>query len=229
MAPASRMLALAACGCVLLAVLNWSALSGKFSLLSTALPAAGPSQLSAAFARADLDGDGKLSTAEFSAAAAEIARRRGISGPPTRWGVDASGSAARPSSAATTGRATAAMLARSAAHPAAAANRSASDVGVAAAGQAVGESGAIFPLPKCSILFFLHVVKTAGTTMRSVLQRQARLAPSWLLSERQPLGAAHRASMQSRIHRPATALPTEPFPRVLRRLCTWGTACRPPC
>jgi hypothetical protein len=30
-------------------------------------------------------------------------------------------------------------------------------------------------LPQCSILFFFHIVKTAGTTMRTVLQRQAQL------------------------------------------------------
>ena len=29
-------------------------------------------------------------------------------------------------------------------------------------------------LPECSILFFFHVVKTAGTSMRAVLQRQAQ-------------------------------------------------------
>lgn len=30
-------------------------------------------------------------------------------------------------------------------------------------------------LPQCSIVFFFHIVKTAGTTMRTVLQRQAQL------------------------------------------------------
>ena len=30
-------------------------------------------------------------------------------------------------------------------------------------------------LPECSIVFFYHIVKTAGTTMRTVLQRQAQL------------------------------------------------------
>ena len=30
-------------------------------------------------------------------------------------------------------------------------------------------------LPQCSLLFFYHIVKTAGTTMRTVLQRQAQL------------------------------------------------------
>ncbi len=36
-------------------------------------------------------------------------------------------------------------------------------------------SSASAELPQCSILFFFHIVKTAGTTMRTVLQRQAQL------------------------------------------------------
>ena len=31
------------------------------------------------------------------------------------------------------------------------------------------------PLPECSLVFFYHIVKTGGTTMRTVLQRQAQL------------------------------------------------------
>jgi len=36
-------------------------------------------------------------------------------------------------------------------------------------------SSGVEPPPQCSLLFFWHVVKTAGTTMRTVLQRQAQL------------------------------------------------------
>ena len=61
------------------------------------------------------------------------------------------------------------------------------------------------PLPKCSVVFFHHVEKTAGTTLRSVFQRQAQLGLFDLFSF---VNRQHRLSMQILLHRLDTLLAT---------------------
>lgn len=51
------------------------------------------------------------------------------------------------------------------------------------------------PLPNCSVLFFHHLEKTGGTTLRSVLQRHAQLGEFDLVSmPALPLAAAATAA-----------------------------------
>jgi hypothetical protein len=116
----------------------------------------------AIFDRADRDADGVLSKTEFAAASIEVSRKRTAAAvlPLVPTSPIAAAEAVQvPSS---TGQTTATTTAS----PFTAA---------AAAAAAVPHGGAAQPLPQCSILFFYHIVKTAGTTMRTVLQRQAQL------------------------------------------------------
>jgi len=105
----------------------------------------------ATFTRADSNSDGQLSRAEFAVAAAEL--RAGFA------------SAASRAESLRGGELPAAELP--------AGQRP-------AVGALLASTGPVSPaarsgLPQCSILIFWHVVKTAGTTMRTVLQRQAQL------------------------------------------------------
>ena len=61
------------------------------------------------------------------------------------------------------------------------------------------------PLPNCSVVFFHHVEKTAGTTLRSVFQRQAQLGLFDLFSF---VNRQHRLSMQILLHRLDSLLAT---------------------
>ena len=45
----------------------------------------------------------------------------------------------------------------------------------AAASEALAPKLVRHPLPKCSVVFFHHLEKTGGTTLRSILQRHAQL------------------------------------------------------
>ena len=111
----------------------------------------------ATFTRADSNSDGQLSRTEFAVAAAEL--RAGFASAASRAESLRGGELPAAELPAGQRPAVGALLAP-AAEPA-----SASPVSPAA------RSG----LPQCSILIFWHVVKTAGTTMRTVLQRQAQL------------------------------------------------------
>lgn len=51
----------------------------------------------------------------------------------------------------------------------------------------------LMPLPKCSVVFFHHIEKTAGTTLRAVFQRSAQLGEFDLFSF---VNRQHRLSMQ---------------------------------
>ena len=111
----------------------------------------------ATFTRADSNSDGQLSRTEFAVAAAEL--RAGFASAASRAESLRGGELPAAELPAGQRPAVGALLAP-AAEPA-----STGPVSPAA------RSG----LPQCSILIFWHVVKTAGTTMRTVLQRQAQL------------------------------------------------------
>ena len=151
MASQRRVLLLAVAAAALLWIYSSSSLRGSLKPVTT--PAASAfelgGQLGAVFDLADSDHDGKLNRAEFLS----ISRAASHSLVPPQ-AVAAAVPAARPAPQAMS----AAVAAQAAAAKAIA--------GLPAA------SGA---LPQCSIVFFYHIVKTAGTTMRTVLQRQAQL------------------------------------------------------
>ena len=106
----------------------------------------------ATFMRADSNSDGQLSRTEFAVAAAEL--RAGF--------------------ASAASRAEALRRELPAGEPPAA-QRPAAGALLAPASAGPVSPAAPSGLPQCSILVFWHVVKTAGTTMRTVLQRQAQL------------------------------------------------------
>ena len=107
----------------------------------------------ATFMRADSNSDGQLSRTEFAVAAAQL--RAGFASAASRADSLRGGELPAGELPAAQRPAAGALLAPASAGP----------VSPAA------PSG----LPQCSILVFWHVVKTAGTTMRTVLQRQAQL------------------------------------------------------
>ena len=152
----------------------------------------------ATFERADADGDGRLSQTEFAAAAAEL--RAGFAadhssqqliqarplqsrgGPVSRLPAAATEQPSAPASvsvavpAAKAGGAPLVERADAGGGAVAAAAGGAAAPEPAAAAAAGAAAAAAEPLPpKCSILIFWHLVKTAGTTMRTVLQRQAQI------------------------------------------------------
>jgi len=108
----------------------------------------------ATFMRADSNSDGQLSRTEFAVAAAEL--RAGFA------------SAASRAESLRGGRELPAGEPPAAQRPAAGALLAPASAGPVSPAAPSG-------LPQCSILVFWHVVKTAGTTMRTVLQRQAQL------------------------------------------------------
>ena len=121
--------------------------------------------LSAAFAVADSDHDGKLSLQEFTRATAELGSLQAAQ----TMADDEPGAVHR--SAATAGLPTS-SAGQVRVYPAPGKPEHASAPVDGAIGGASAEPAG---LPQCSILFFFHIVKTAGTTMRTVLQRQAQL------------------------------------------------------
>ena len=54
------------------------------------------------------------------------------------------------------------------------------------------------PLPNCSVVFFHHVEKTAGTTLRAIFQRHAQLGLFDLISF---VGRQNRLQLQLVLHR----------------------------
>jgi hypothetical protein len=134
---------------------------------------------SAAFRRADLDGDASLSREEIRVVMRELGAvlntPDGITPnvqPPAHVTQDATPASKTAMPAADAG---------SSASPATGAPKvtisptwpSASPPSTARSARAA--STATRELPQCSLLFFYHIVKTGGTTMRTVLQRQAQL------------------------------------------------------
>ena len=159
------------------------------SAMSSATPTV---PLSEIFVRADVDGDGKLSFAEFGVAGAELsAPLRRTATPTSRALPDTAAAATTAAASVPTTPATptyrderriapmATVSAAAAAVPQPATPASATTapsigrIGPMAATMAGPAAQA--ELPKCSLLFFYHIVKTAGTTMRTILQRQAQL------------------------------------------------------
>ena len=145
----------------------------------------------ATFERADADGDGRLSVAEFAIAAAEL-RAGFATGSSAQQSIPVRPPQLRgdPLPAATATAEPNAPVSVSVAVPAARAGgaplvervdagggvAAAAASGAAAPEPAATAAGAPEPMPpKCSILIFWHLVKTAGTTMRTVLQRQAQI------------------------------------------------------
>ena len=116
-----------------------------------------PALATAAFDRADHDGDGLLSPAEFAYASAELSPRGQLQPQHLPPQLTATPTVSSQSGAAT--------VTRTLSTPATFTS-TVTPVESAPSGK---------HLPQCSILFFYHIVKTAGTTMRTVLQRQAQL------------------------------------------------------
>ena len=154
------------------------------------------SRLSAAdattvFQHADADGDSKLSNAEFLAALTELGAPVSLDAPtpPLAAATPSSGPrrkssccppmpgcACDPSQAERLGmRISNPTVATGSSAAAAAAAMPNGNMSMPLNPPVTGRGNRMEGLPQCSLVFFLHIIKTGGTTMRTVLQRQAQL------------------------------------------------------
>ena len=145
----------------------------------------------ATFMRADSNADGQLSRSEFAVAAAEL--RAGFASAASRAESLRGGELPAGELTAAQRPAAGALLAPASAGP----------VSPAA------PSG----LPQCSILVFWHVVKTAGTTMRTVLQRQAQLGEFECVAATR----AHTPAPPGRMHHACHPCPLRHCPSLARQ------------
>ena len=177
---------------------------------TSAIRLSAPLEATSLFDRADRDADGLLSPAEFALATAELSQRPSHAKqsqspltlspqtlqllPPQQAPIRIGGIAA--------------------ADPAAAA-AAVPPASISAAFSAAITASTAWdarPPPQCSLLFFYHIVKTAGTTMRTVLQRQAQLGdfeyiysdttrkPRWMLLMHQLSHPVARRRMIVELH-----------------------------
>ena len=164
-----------------LAVLVWLSTFFRGRWSPRRLPAL--TSLNSHFDRADRDGDGKLDRSEFEAAVAGLDVPSHAAGGLSQQRLP-SPSAQREQLAvqdrlqdlAKQKLQTAHQLLQSgSAQPPVLPTTQGARIAASAGLPPANASDEVEQLPQCSLLFFYHIVKTAGTTMRTVLQRQTQL------------------------------------------------------